>query len=111
MLLTLLGSIRAPLENEKQTQLEIANQLDAAGVEYIREFRLAPGEIVDFMIGDVAVEVKIKGSRAGILRQLERYSAHAAVAQIILLTSRSILLPPTIGGKPACAISLSRAWL
>lgn len=110
-LLMLLGSIRAPLENEKLTQQEIANQLDVAGVEYEREVRLAPGDIVDFMISGAAVEVKIKGNRAQIIRQLERYSIHDNVREIILLTSRSILLPETIGGKPARSISLSRAWL
>lgn len=110
-LLTLLGSIRAPLEDEKATQQEIAKQLDAAGVEYKREVRLAPGDVVDFMIDGVAVEVKIKGNRAQIIRQLERYSAHDVVRQIVLLTSRSLLLPATIGGKPARSVSLSRAWL
>lgn len=110
-LIRLLGSIRAPLEDEKETQRVIAEHLDAAGVGYRREVRLSEKDIVDFMIEGAAIEVKIKGSRANILRQLERYSAHADVKQLILLTSRSVLLPRVIGGKPACSVSLSRAWL
>ena len=110
-LVTLLSSIRAPLHDEKATQIFIANSLDAAGMSYEREVSLAAGGRVDFMVGAIAVEVKIKGNRSQIIRQLQRYAAHNSVSEIILLTARSIILPPLICGKPTITVSLSRAWI
>jgi superfamily II DNA or RNA helicase len=49
-------SIRADLSNEKSTQSDIAEALDGAGIHFVREARLGPGDIADFLI-------------AGLLRQ------------------------------------------
>lgn len=110
-LLNILSSIRAPLTDEKLTQDEIARQLGLAGVSYEREFRLSEKDRVDFKIAQVAIEVKIKGSQSSILRQLERYALHESVTHIVLLTSRSVIAPATLNGKPLFIISLSKAWL
>ncbi|HYD58943.1 MAG TPA: hypothetical protein VEC35_01215 [Noviherbaspirillum sp.] len=100
------------LTDEKQTQVQIATVLDAGGVEFEREARLSDKDIVDFLVdGGVAVEVKIKGQRKAIYRQLERYSAHESVKAIVLVTSVCMHLPADIGGKPASVASLSKGWL
>ncbi|MDQ7981885.1 hypothetical protein QYH69_32195 [Paraburkholderia sp. SARCC-3016] len=102
---------RLPLNDEKVTQAAIANALGLAGMKFEREVRLSDEDIVDFMIGRVAVEVKIKGAKAAIYRQLERYAEHERVASILLVTSRSMHLPALINGKPTLVASLSRGWL
>jgi hypothetical protein len=102
---------RLPLTDEKVTQAAIANALELAGVLFEREVRLSDEDIVDFMIGPVAVEVKIKGAKAAIYRQLERYAQHDCVTAILLVSSRSMHLPALINGKPTLVASLSRGWM
>lgn len=108
----LLQSNRFPLTDEKGTQSGIEAAFAAAGIAFEREVRLSPKDIVDFMVeGNIAVEVKIKGQARSIYRQLVRYSEHPAVEHILLATSVSMHLPPTIEGKPAKVASLSQGWL
>ena len=102
---------RVPLTDEKVTQAAIANALELAGVAFEREVRLSEADIVDFMIGSIAVEVKIKGAKAAIYRQLERYAEHERVTSILLVSSRSMHLPSLINGKPTLVASLSRGWM
>lgn len=100
-----------PLNDEKLTQAALANVFAFAGIEFEREVRLSDADIVDFMVGGIAVEVKIKGAKAAIYRQLERYAQHDCVASILLVSSRSMHLPALINGKPALVASLSRGWM
>jgi hypothetical protein len=76
-----------------------------------REAPLSPQDRPDFMvtIGDtaVAVEVKVKGSRNAVLRQLGRYAAHDKVDAVLLASGRRTLaaaMPPIIHGKPVLAV-------
>ena len=103
---------RLSLANEKQTQSDIADVFTVAGIPFEREVRLCEADIVDFMVADtIAIEVKIKGQRKAIFRQLERYAGHDRVTHILLFTSVAMMLPGEIGGKPAHVASLSRGWL
>ena len=102
---------RFPLTDEKETQAKMEKALTAAGFEFEREVRLSEEDTVDFMIGGVVVEVKLKGSPTAIYRQLERYAKHERVTAVLLVTARSMTLPAQILGKPASVSSLSRAWL
>lgn len=107
----LLSSVRLPLDSEKALQAAIEAHLTASGVEFEREVTLAPGDIVDFMVGRIAVEVKIKGQRRAIFRQCERYAAHDRVAGILLVTNVAMGFPPELLGKPTAVLNLGRAWL
>jgi hypothetical protein len=103
--------VKLPMTDEKAAQVEFAAALDAAGVAHKREVQLSKRDIVDFMVGGLAIELKIKGSRTEIARQLERYAEHDRVTEIMLVTCRSIALPPSIGGKPVTVVHASAAWL
>lgn len=108
----LLSQYRLPLHDERATQSEIASALDHAGVAHEREVRLSAADIIDFMVGEVGIEVKLRGtSKTQIYRQLERYAQHAAVRELVLATNTSMGLPPLINGRPAHVLSLGRAWL
>lgn len=100
-----------PLSSEKRAQEALQAALEANGVAFEREVTLGDGDIIDFMIGNVGIEMKIKGQRLAIYRQCERYCAHDQVACIVLATNAAMGLPAEIKGKPAYLASLSRGWL
>lgn len=107
----LLTSHRLPLSDEKQLQQAMAAVFEAAGLPYEREVRLNDGDIVDFMVALTAVEVKIKGNRRDIFRQVERYCGHASVHDLVLATNVPMSLPSPICGKPVSVAHLGRGWL
>lgn len=47
---------------EEELQLGVSQQLDAMGVQFCREARLASPDRIDFLVGEVGVEVKVNGS-------------------------------------------------
>jgi hypothetical protein len=107
-----LAGRRLDLSNEKATQREIGEALQTAGIDFQREHRLAPGDIVDFLLSDgIALEVKLRYSRREIERQIRRYAKHDAVRALVLATATAIHLPADIDGKPIHIISLGQAWL
>lgn len=110
-IIRLLETHTWPLSDEKLLQQEIGDVFEAAALDFEREVRLGGGDIVDFMVGSVAVEIKIKGERRAIYRQLERYCAHEVVKRIILATNVPMALPIDINGKPASVAALGRGWL
>lgn len=108
---------RVPLSSEKEAQAALAEVLRKLDIDFKREHRLAPGDILDFWLPDgnglaLVMEVKMNAARpAEIRRQLERYAAHPQVRGVILVSNRAMPLPVEIAGKPAHFISLGRAWL
>lgn len=108
-----IANVRADVTCEKRTQADIETALVAAFGDLVkREHRLAPGDIPDFMIGGVVVEVKIKGAvKRSVYRQLERYGKHDCVTAIVLASSLAMGLPAFISDTPAYFVSLGRGWL
>lgn len=89
-------------EKSLQEGLELA-----LGPTTIREYPLPPHGIVDFFaLSKIAVEVKVRGARNAVLRQLARYATHTSVEGIVLVTTRSVLraMPKDICGKPLAVV-------
>jgi hypothetical protein len=89
--------------NEKQLQDGIASVLSAGHIAFLREYRLSPESVVDFMVEPgLALEVKVDGSQPEVLRQLHRYAQIAEVQALMLVTSRARLgdQPNELNGKP-----------
>ncbi|MEE7460626.1 hypothetical protein MFUR16E_04425 [Methylobacterium fujisawaense] len=105
----LLGRYRFRINTERALQDDIEEALQKEGVTFAREHQLPGAGIVDFMVGRVALEVKIGGSKRDIHRQCVRYCAHADVAALVLATSVAMGLPDI--EKPTVVMSLGRAWL
>ncbi len=97
--------------SEKELQQQVESVLLASGLNYTREARLGPKEVIDFLIGDIGVEIKIRGSAVATYRQLERYAEFDSIKGLILLTWRNQSLPLTINGKPAAVICMAESWL
>lgn len=108
---TILGSYRFPLSNEKILQREIAEVLTKNNIVFQKEASLQGSGIIDFLIGDIGIEIKIKGNALSIYKQLERYCEREEIKEIILVTNRTMGLPNKINGKPAHIISIGKAWI
>jgi hypothetical protein len=106
----LLGGFRIRFADEGDVQLAIAEILDRGRIAYQREFRLTARDRLDFLLTDssIAIEIKIKGRTAEVLRQLERYAGHEFIAGLVLVTTRRLQaaqMPDSLNGK-ALAVAL-----
>jgi hypothetical protein len=92
---------------EAALQAGIAAALEAAGMPAQREVRLtahgrAGRDRIDFLVnGHIGVEVKVAGSAADVLRQLQRYAEDDQLSGLVLVTTRAAhaTLPMMVGGK------------
>lgn len=93
--------------NEDELQRGIAAALESADMAYLREYQLTPQDRLDFLVDDLAIEVKIGSSAAAVLRQIARYAQHEKIAGILLVTARGHhALPESFAGKPVLVHSL-----
>ena len=110
-IIRLIETRRLPLTSEKRLQAALAEEFAGAGIAAEREVDLGYGDIIDFMIGPIGLELKIRGQRRAIFRQCERYCGHERVGTLILATNAAMGLPARIGDKPVHVVSLARGWL
>lgn len=102
---------------ERDLQVGIASALDAAGIAFIREYRLEDDKgIIDFWIeqGQVGIECKIKGTLPDVTRQLFRYSESNQVDALILVTAKAKLgrnQPDEMNGVPLRVLDLWKTFL
>lgn len=101
-LASILTSYRYHFADELELHAGLARALESAGVGFLREHRLDPFGRIDFLCGDIGLEVKIQEPRAAVLRQLGGYARHASIASLVLVTTRFQLrsMPPELHGKP-----------
>ena len=108
---SVLSPQRFLISNEKSVQSAIENVFKNSGIAYKREVTLNEDSIIDFMIGDVGIEVKIKGQKRAIYKQCLRYSEFEAIKSIILVTSVNTGMPKQLNNKDVYILNISRAWL
>lgn len=107
----LLSKKRFNTEDEKILQGQIEKALLDAGISFQREFNLDEKSCIDFMVGNIGIEVKIKGQKRAIYKQCERYCTFDALSSLLLLTSKSMGIDEEINGKPIHYININRGWL
>lgn len=99
------------LNDEKRCQMQIMEALQAkfpnAGI--VREVKCSSGYI-DFCIGRIGIEVKLKGSPRNIYKQVLDYAEDNALDAIILLTLVNMSLPRELSGKPTYVVPMADAW-
>lgn len=102
------GRDRLVIRNEFSLHQELATRFADRGVTFLREVSKGPKKRPDFMVGRIAVEIKIGGSAMGTLRQLKRYADDATIDGVVLVTTRvmRIPIPGTLGGKPVGVVNL-----
>lgn len=106
-----LAGKRFPLEDEIRTQAAISDVLRAKFGRLVEREAVAPGGRIDFKVADIGIEVKVKGARGAIFRQLCRYAHAPDLGGIILVTSKAVNLPTQILGKPCRVLNMGAAWL
>lgn len=107
-----LSAIRAPIQQgEYDLHRLVMDALDAAGIAYTHEARLAPRCRIDLLCGCVGIEVKRgRPEKARLLEQLRRYAQCPQVAVLVVVAERRLDLPGEIGGKPVKLVCLNRLW-
>jgi hypothetical protein len=103
-----LQSTKFNFSNEIELHLGIAQLLDSLLIHYQTEVIMTPEDRIDFLIGKTGIEVKVDGSTAEVTRQLWRYAQQEAIAEIILVTTRSKhrTIAGPINGKPVYIVHL-----
>jgi hypothetical protein len=111
-LIELIRGAKIDLSSEKRAQADMEQVLAAAGIEFLREEPLTVADIVDFLVGGVALELKLRGARKkDVYKQLCRYARNPRVETILLASNMSMGLPAQIEGKDAYFVKLGEAWL
>ena len=107
-----LSRLRAPLQQgEYDLHRLVMDALDASGIPFAHEVKLAPRCRIDLMCGGVGIEIKRgKVEKTRILQQLTRYAGCEAVEGLILVTEKTVPVPHAIAGKPVRLICLNRLW-
>ncbi len=89
----------------------VAQRLTEAGIDYVHEAKIGPGCRIDYLAGDVGIEVKKgKPTPKVLVKQLQRYAACELVSAVILVTQQSVKVPAQIAGKPVRSVVLSQLW-
>lgn len=110
-LVSFLGDQRIPHSTEAEMQEFINELLKLKGVEYTREAVLSGKDRIDFLVGRVGIECKIKGQPLRIHRQLERYLQSDKLDAIILITGKYMGTTGESNGKPIKVIQVGKGWL
>lgn len=113
MLEALLVQYRFRFVTEKDLQDGIEAALKAENIGYTREHSLNVTDRPDFMVGGIAIEVKIKGSLADLLRQASRYAQCEDVNAVLVVGTPHWLtrVPHELCGKPVHAVRLMGSLL
>lgn len=105
-----LSKARFNLAWEKQFQDEVEQVLKDIAVPFNREYKLKPGQRIDFLVnGSIGIECKIKGNAKQIYRQCRDYCENDIIKEFIILTNRSMGFPKELHGKPCYMIKMGKA--
>lgn len=107
-----LSALRIPVAPEERLLHGlIAEALSRAGIAFVHEAVIAPRCRIDFLAGNIGIEVKRGRLEAGKLRaQAARYLASPVVSTLILVTTDRAPLPDSISGKRVVVFGLNRLW-
>lgn len=106
-----LAGLRFDLADEAVCQRQMAEALDAAGIDHRREVVIGPRERIDFLVGGIGIEVKLRGAKRAIFEQCLRYCRCEEVKALILASNKTMGLPAELEGKPVFFFHLGRSWL
>lgn len=112
MVLDALMELRSPFAlYENDIHRFVETRLCEAGLAFEHEAKIGAGCRIDYLVGDVGVEIK-KGRpvRSTLLNQLRRYAACEKIGSLVVVTQRALPLPQSVGGKPLYTLSLNALW-
>lgn len=111
-IISALSTIRiSAMPEECEIHEAISAALNAAGIAFEHEFRLNVGKRIDFMCGDIGIEVKKSRPKSSKLQaQIQRYLEDTALSAMIVVLQKPCYLPDRICGKPVYVLALNRLW-
>lgn len=99
------------LPQETQIHSIIAESLVKNGIEFQHEYRLSSDSRIDFLSGNIGIEVKKSTVKdKDLLKQLKKYSESDKISKIILVTTKSVNIPSFINNKQIYIVNLYRNW-
>ena len=99
------------LPQETQIHSIIAESLVNNGIEFQHEYRLSSDSRIDFLSGNIGIEVKKSTVKdKDLLKQLKKYSQSNKISKIILVTTKSVNIPSFINNKQIYIVNLYRNW-
>ena len=107
-----LREIRLPYAiYETDIHRYVRQALEQQHIAFVHEAKLAKGCRIDYLAGNVGIEIKKgKPNAKQLLMQLERYMQHDMLESMIVVSWFSVNIPAKIGGKRAELIVLSQLW-
>jgi hypothetical protein len=113
LLKTLLRDAEWPHSaSECEHQEYLDGWLTEHGIGHEREVVLGEHDRIDFLAGDVGIELKVSSGSSAIVRQLQRYAQSSLVSELLLLSLRRsplTLLPQKLSGKPVVGLHIGRS--
>jgi hypothetical protein len=105
-----LTGFRFRFGNEAELQDGIAQVLVLKGLDFSREMAITRQDRPDFLLADgVAIEVKVAGSLADLIRQCSRYAVHPDVQAVLAVGTPNWLnrVPQQLSGKPLLGLRIT----
>lgn len=109
----LLGNQAYSITEERLVQDKIEEVLNTNKIEYTREAKLTKQDRVDFLVGTIGIEVKLKTPLTQVVRQLHRYAQSENIEELLLVTTSPQLqtVPKEFNGKPISVLLLITALI
>lgn len=104
-----LKGIGATVVDEAELSALVSRRFSDAGVQFAAEVELSKADRIDFLVEDVGVELKVQGSPASVIRQLDRYAGSDRVRGLLLVTTSRRLaraMPKDLRGKRVLTITM-----
>ena len=110
--LSALEELRSPFAlYETDIHQMVEKRLTEAGIAFTHEAKIGPGCRIDYLAGNVGIEIKKgKPDARALSAQLARYAGCDQISALVVLTQRSVSLPKCIGSIPVYGLVLNQLW-
>lgn len=99
------------MPQEEQIHDVVSETLRSKNIAFLYEYRLSPSARIDFISGDIGIEVKkstVKNNQ--LIKQLEKYAQSDEISKIIVITTKSVCINDKINNKEIIVVNLNKNW-
>lgn len=109
----LLANQAYSITEERLVQDKIEQVLNNNNIIHLREAQLTKQDRIDFLVGTIGIEVKLKAPPTQMIRQLHRYAQSDLISHLLLVTTSPKLqqMPKEFNGKPIHTLLLITALI
>ena len=109
----LLSNQAYTITEERLIQDKIEAVLNTKKVQHLREAHLTKRDRIDFLVGTIGIEVKLKTPVTQVTRQLHRYAQSDLISELLLITTSPSLaqIPKEFNNKPIHVLLLITALI